>query len=67
MATITVKAARVNAGKTQQEVADAMGVHVQTYGRIEKNPEDMSIKEAKKFADIVGVNWLDLSYVCNSN
>ena len=64
---ITVKAARVNAGKSQQEVADARGVHVQTYGRLERNPEDMSIKEAKKFAQIVGVNWGDLSYVSNSN
>lgn len=64
---ITPKAARYIAGKTQQEVADAMGIHVQTYGKIEKNPEDMSIKEAKQFAEIVGVNWMDLSYTQDSN
>ena len=64
---ITPEIARRIAGLTQQEVADRMGVHVQTYGKMEKNPQDMSIKEAVLFADIVGMKWTDLCYVVNSN
>ena len=52
---ITVKQARIGIEATQQEIADQMGIHVQTYARMEKNPEDMTIKEAIKFSDIVGV------------
>lgn len=51
---ITVKQARIGIDATQQELADKMGVHVQTYARMEKHPEDMTIKQALLFASIVG-------------
>lgn len=50
---ITMKQARVGIDATQQELADAMGVHVQTYARMEKHPEDMTIAQAKRFCEIV--------------
>lgn len=50
---ITVKQARIGIGDTQQEMADKMGVHVQTYARMEKHPEDMTIAQAKRFCEIV--------------
>ena len=59
---LTMKQARVGAEMTQQQVADSLGVHVQTYQRMENNPEDISIKQGKKFADIVGVNFEDIFY-----
>lgn len=59
---LTMKQARVGAEMTQQQVADSLGVHVQTYQRMENNPEDISIKQGKKFADIVGVNFEDIFF-----
>ncbi len=64
---ITMKQARVGADMTQQQVADRLGVHVQTYQRMENNPEDISIKQAKNFADIVGVNFEDIFFGKHSN
>ena len=59
---ITMKMARVGANLTQQEVADIMGIHVQTYMKMEKNPEEVSIKDAKRFSKIVGVPWSDIFF-----
>ena len=64
---ITMKQARIGADMTQQQVADRLGVHVQTYQRMENNPEDISIKQGKNFADIVGVNFEDIFFIDNSN
>ncbi len=64
---LTMKQARVGAEMTQQQVADSLGVHVQTYQRMENNPEDISIKQGKKFADIVGVNFEDIFFIRHSN
>ncbi|MDY2991747.1 MAG: helix-turn-helix transcriptional regulator [Hornefia butyriciproducens] len=65
--TMTMKAARANANMTQQEVADKMGVHVQTYQKLERNPENATIKEAKLFATIVGLSFTDIFFGPNSN
>ena len=67
MAKITPKMARVGAGLTQQEVADALGVHVTTYGKMEKNPDEMTIAEALQFSKIVGLPLQDIFFDENSN
>ncbi|WP_350300626.1 helix-turn-helix domain-containing protein [Peribacillus frigoritolerans] len=54
---LTLKQARLLKGFTQREIASKLGVHVQTYSKMEKQPDDVTIKEAKKICDI-----LDLSY-----
>ncbi|MBT2615095.1 MULTISPECIES: helix-turn-helix transcriptional regulator [unclassified Bacillus (in: firmicutes)] len=54
---LTLKQARLLRGFTQREIASKLGVHVQTYSKMEKQPDDVTIKEAKKICDI-----LDLSY-----
>ena len=64
---ITVKMARVGANFTQQYVADEMGVHVQTYARMESDPGSMTIDQSKLFARIVGVPWLDIFFDSDSN
>lgn len=53
MEKISVKAARINAGFTQGEIADLLGVHVQTYLKFEQHPEKMTVKMANDFARIV--------------
>ena len=64
---ITMKQARVGANMTQQQVADKLGVHVQTYQRMEQNPQDVTIKQGKIFSAIVGCNFEDIFFTDNSN
>lgn len=64
---ITMKMARIYAKKTQQQLADKMGVHVQTYAKMENNPEDVTIREAKLFAEIVGLPWEEIFFGNDSN
>ena len=59
---LTMKQARIGIEATQQEIADKLGVHVQTYARMEKHPEDMTIKQALMFAEIVGLQISDISF-----
>lgn len=60
---ITMIMARIGANLTQQQLADALGVHVQTYQRMEKHPEDISIKHANEFARIVGVPLKNINFL----
>lgn len=62
-----VKVARIEADMSQQDVADRMGIHVQTYAKLEKNPDMMTIDDAKLFASIVGRNITDIFFASNSN
>lgn len=52
----TVEQARKLSGKSQQEMADSMGIHRQTYMKIEKNPETATIKQAKEIAELTGIS-----------
>ena len=64
---VTMKQARVGADMTQQEVADKLGVHVQTYQRMESHPGDVTIKQGKNFAEIVGLRFDDIFFFFFSN
>lgn len=64
---MTMKMARVGADLSQQQVADKMGIHVNTYSKMEKDSEGVTIREAKLFADIVGVPWTEIFFGSNSN
>lgn len=59
---ITVKGARVNAGKTQKEIASELGIHVQTYMKLEKHPEKFTIARAKEFVRCVGQDAGDIIF-----
>ena len=59
---LTMKQARIGINATQQEIADKMGVHVQTYAKMEREPEDITIKEAKLFSQIVGLPISDIYF-----
>lgn len=63
---LTLKQARGMAGITQQELADALDIHVQTYRRIEHDPKRATIAQAETIAhffDDVGQAYL---YTCIS-
>jgi len=64
---VTMKQARVGADMTQKDVADKLGVHVQTYQRMESHPEDVTIKQGKAFAHIVGLSFDDIFFSADSN
>lgn len=50
MESITLKQARLLTDMTQRELAKKLGVSVPTYIRFEKNPELLTIKQAKIIA-----------------
>ena len=58
----TMKQARAGAKMTQAAVADAMNVHPTTYCKMEKHPENMTIKQAMLFSNIVGLNFDDIIF-----
>ena len=64
---ITMKQARVGADLTQAETADKLGVHPTTYMRMEKHPEDLTIKQAHAFSNIVGLDFNDILFIEDSN
>lgn len=64
---ITMKQARVGADMTQADVAEKMGIHPTTYLRMEKHPEDLTIKQARVFSNIVGLKFDDIIFVDESN
>lgn len=55
----TLKALRVNKKKKQQEIADYLEVNLRTYQKYEKDPDIMSLGNAKKLAKYYGIS-LDL-------
>ena len=59
---ISVKAARINAHLNQAEIAEKMGMHVQTYRKIEEHPETATIKQAKQIAEITGYGLEDIFF-----
>ena len=59
---LTMKQARVIAGKTQIEMAREMGITAPTYIKYEKNPETMTIKQARKFCDVLSLKMADVSF-----
>lgn len=64
---ITVKKARHLMGLTQKEMAEIMGVHVQTYMKWEKNPDEMTIATAKRFSHIVNIGIDQIFFDRESN
>lgn len=64
---ITVKQARVGKDFTMQEVADKMGIHVQTYAKLEKDPEQFTIRQAEDFCGIVEVPMEKIFFGIKSN
>ncbi len=57
---LTARAARVNKGLTQAQVAEELGIHWGTYQRMEADFGSMRLGMARKFAEIVGVRLDDL-------
>ncbi|WP_234396987.1 helix-turn-helix domain-containing protein [Bacillus massiliglaciei] len=44
-------------GFTQRDIAKRLGIHVQTYSKMEKDPDNVTIGEAKKICRILDVSY----------
>lgn len=53
---IAIKLARVKVGISQKEVAKSVGISVNTYRKIEKNPYDYSVDTLEKIAKALDTN-----------
>ncbi|MED3888263.1 helix-turn-helix transcriptional regulator [Priestia aryabhattai] len=53
----TLKQARLLKGLTQKELAAKLGVHAQTYSKMERHPDDVTIGEAKQISEILGFSY----------
>ena len=49
---ITLEAARINAGLTQEKAAERFGVHCQTLAKLEDDNSKMSYDMVQKIADV---------------
>ena len=52
----TIKQARKMADKSQNEMAKALKVHVQTYRKIERNPRTATVDQVKIIAEQTGIS-----------
>ena len=64
---LSIKQARLISGKTQQDMAHELDMHVQTYAKIEKNPESATIEQAKRIAAVLHVKIDDLFFLITNS
>lgn len=59
--------ARKNERYTQQQVADYLGISRVTYAKMEKNPGDISLDDARRLAELFKVDVRDIFFSSNNN
>lgn len=59
---LSLKHLRLVKDKTQEDLAKALGVHIQTYRKYEENPEELTIKQAKALSKILQVPYDDIFF-----
>ena len=52
---------------SQKDMAEKLGVHVNTYQNWEKSPQNISIENAQKIAEIFGVSFEDISFTAQED
>ena len=59
---LTLRMLRASKKATMAEVASVIGVHPQTYSKLEEYPGDMTIKQAKLLADYYNTSVNDIFF-----
>ena len=54
MEDISLKQARLLREKTQDYMAELLGIHVQTYRKLEQNPDSVTVGQAKVISKNLG-------------
>lgn len=62
---ITLKMARIGADLTQGDVADQLGININTYSKWEKDPGMISIRDAYKICKIVGAKFDKINFIAD--
>lgn len=62
MEQITLKSARINAGLTQKQLGERVGVHENTIAKWEDDPSSMSIRKAEKVCQALDVSFSDIFF-----
>lgn len=60
--TISLRQARRMMDKSQNELADMLHVHVQTYRKLEENPDLVTIEQAKKISKYLGISHNEIFF-----
>lgn len=63
---MTLKKARLLSEKKQDDVAQALGVSRWTYMKLEKNPDTVTIAQAKTISDFLGISYDEIFFGGNS-
>lgn len=63
---ISIRAARINAGKTQGEMGAALGVSRMTYARYERGETAMDVNRALKFAELADLPLGAIDFSCKN-
>lgn len=53
----TIREIREDAGLTQQDMADKLGISRQQYANYEANPENVTVKQARHICSILGTAY----------
>lgn len=64
---LTPKQARLMSGLTQKTMAKKLGLHPQTYSKLEKNPYLFTVSQAKMLSEIFGMQYDLIFFTNNSN
>lgn len=59
---LSLKQMRLVKGKTQQEMAAMLNIHVDTYRKLEECPDNATIKQAKMIAAFLGVQYNEIFF-----
>lgn len=57
MEDISLKQARLLGEKTQDYMAELLGIHVQTYRKLEQNPDSVTVGQAKVISKNLGFSY----------
>ena len=62
-----LREARKQARYSQEQVAGLLGISRPTYAKMEKNPEIVTIEDAKRLAELFGVTVGDIFFATDCN
>lgn len=59
----TIKQARLINGITQRKMAEFLDVHIDTYRKIENDPDSATVKQAKIISTVTGLCVEDIFFI----
>lgn len=64
---LTLREAREDAGFTQKQIADELGVNVVTYRKIENDPSIATVLQAQRICSLLSVNYMRIFFGKNAS